>query len=175
MALTECTVTALVSCFNFNSRKYSYLVTTGFPHPKDVRNIKNLQAKFLPANTTPVLQSVDHGITKALKQTLHQSFVLRLLQRLNLMEDSYKISSLDAASMLMAWNSVCNKNTPHCSRKAGVITNAESEDKAKDGDDEARCDARSNLKEKLNIRSTFGQFVEVDNALSRADSLDQLC
>jgi hypothetical protein len=175
MALTKCIVTAFVSCFNFNSQKYSYLVTTGFAHPKDVWNIKNLQAKFLPANTTLVLQPVDQDITKALNQKLHQSFVLRLLQRLNFIEDSYKISSLDAASMLMAWNSVCNKSTPHCSRKAGFIANAESEDKDEDGDDEARCDAWSNLKEKLNTRSTFGQFVEVDNALPWVDSLDQLC
>jgi hypothetical protein len=37
-------------------------------HSKDVRNLKNVQVKFFPANTTSVLQPMDQGIIKALKQ-----------------------------------------------------------------------------------------------------------
>jgi hypothetical protein len=41
---------------------------------------------------------------------LHQSFILRLLQRLNCIEDSYKIPLLGSASMLAkACNSVEKK------------------------------------------------------------------
>jgi hypothetical protein len=37
-------------------------------HPKDVRNFKNVQVEFFPANTTSVLQPMDQGVIKALKQ-----------------------------------------------------------------------------------------------------------
>jgi hypothetical protein len=52
-------------------------------HPQDVRNFKNVQVEFFPADTTSVLQPMDQGIIKALKQKFCRSFVLRLLQRLN--------------------------------------------------------------------------------------------
>jgi hypothetical protein len=75
--------------------------------PKDVRNFKNVQEEFFPANTTSVVQPTDQDIIKALKQRFHRSCVLRLLQRLNYNEDSYKMPLLDAVSMLViAWNLV---------------------------------------------------------------------
>jgi hypothetical protein len=37
-------------------------------HSKDARNLKNVQVKFFPANTSSVLQPMDQGIIKALKQ-----------------------------------------------------------------------------------------------------------
>jgi hypothetical protein len=95
-------------------------------HPKDARNFKNVQVEFFPANTTSVLHPMDQGIIKALKQKFCRSFVLRLLQRHNSNKDSYKISLLDAVSMLaMAWNLVGKDIIANCFRKAGFITNAE--------------------------------------------------
>jgi hypothetical protein len=92
--------------------------------------------------------------------------VLRLLQRLNSIKDSSKISLLDAVSMLaMAWNSVGKDTTANHFRKAGFITNAEPAKQDENSDDKVRCDAWSNLQDKLNIRPTFEEFVQADDAL----------
>jgi hypothetical protein len=94
-------------------------------HPKDVRNVKNVQV-FFPANTTSVSQQMAQDVIKALKQKFRRSFVLRLLQRLNSNKDSHKMSLLDAVSMLaMAWNLVGKDIIANCFSKAGFITNAE--------------------------------------------------
>jgi hypothetical protein len=121
---------------------------------------------------------MDQGIIKALKQKFHRSFVLRLLQRLNSNKDSYKMSLLDAVSMLaVAWNLIGKDIIANCFRKAGFITNAEPAIQNEDGDDEVSCDEWPKLQEKLNIRSTFEEFVQADDALTSHGefSIDQLC
>jgi hypothetical protein len=134
--------------------------------------------EFFPANTTSVVQPVDQDIIKALKQKFRRSFVLRLLQRLNSNKDRYKMSLLDAVSMLaMAWNLVGKDIIANCFRKAGFIINAEPAMQNEDGDDEVSCDEWPKLQEKLNMRPTFEKFVQADNAVpSRGEvSMDQLC
>jgi hypothetical protein len=49
------------------SRKILLFVDHCPAHPKDVRNFKNVQVEFFPANTISVLQPMDQGIIKALK------------------------------------------------------------------------------------------------------------
>jgi hypothetical protein len=121
---------------------------------------------------------MDQGIIKALKPKFHRSFVLRLLQRLNSNKESYKMSLLDAVSMLaMAWNLVGRDIIANCFRKVGFITNAEPAIQNEDGDNEASYDEWPKLQEELNIRSTFEKFVQADDALpSHGDfNIDQLC
>jgi hypothetical protein len=147
-------------------------------HPKGVRNCKNMQVEFFPANTTSVLQPMDQGVIKALKQKFCRSFVLRLLQRLNSNKDRYKMSLLAAVSMLaMTWNLVGKYIIANCFRKAGFLINAEPAVQNEDGDDEVSCDEWLKFQEKLNIRSTFEEFVQADDALpSHGEfSIDQLC
>jgi hypothetical protein len=64
------------------SRKILLFVDHCPAHQKGVRNCKNVQEEIFPANTTSVLQPVDPGVIKALKQKFCRSFVLGLLQRL---------------------------------------------------------------------------------------------
>jgi hypothetical protein len=160
------------------SRKILMFVDHCPAYPKDVRNFKNVQVEFFHANTTSVLQPMDQGIMKALKQKFRRSFVLRLLQRLNSIKDSYKMSLLDAVSMLaMAWNLVGKDIIANRFRKAGFITNAEPAIQNEDGDDKVSSDEWPKLQKKLNIRSTFQKFVQADDALpSHGEfSIDQPC
>jgi hypothetical protein len=55
--------------------------------------------EFIAANVILVLQFIDKGTIHTLKQKVYRSFVLRLLQRLNFTEESYKMSLLNAVSM----------------------------------------------------------------------------
>jgi hypothetical protein len=80
---------------------------------------------------------------------------------------SYKLSLLHVMPMpAMVWNSVHKAATANCFRKAGFITNAIPAEEEEDHNDEVSCDAWSSLKEKLNIRSTFVEFVQADDALT---------
>jgi hypothetical protein len=89
------------------SRKILLFVDHCPAHQKGVRNCKNVQVEFFPANMTSLLQPMDQGVIKALKQKFHRSFILRLLQRLNSNKDSYNMSLLEMLPMLaMAWNLV---------------------------------------------------------------------
>jgi hypothetical protein len=118
------------------SRKILLFVDHCPAHPKDVRICKNVQVEFFPANTTSVVQPMDQGVIRALKQKFCRSFVLRLLQRLNSNKDSYKMCLLDAASMLaMAWNLVGKDTIANCFRKAGFMTTGEPAIQNEDGDD----------------------------------------
>jgi hypothetical protein len=65
----------------------------------------------------------------------------------------------------------------NCFRKAGFITNVEPAMQNEDGDDEVSCDEWPKLQEKLNIRSTFEEFVQADDTLpSHGEcNIDQLC
>jgi hypothetical protein len=88
------------------------------------------------------------------------------------------MSLLDAVSMLaMAWNLIGKDIIANCFRKAGIITNAEPAVRNEDGDDKVSCDEWPKIQEKLNIGSTFGEFVQADDALpSHGEfSIDQLC
>jgi hypothetical protein len=130
------------------SRKILLFVDHCPAHPKYVRNFKNVQVQFFPANTTSVLQPMDQGIINALKQKFHRSFVLRLLQRLNSNEDNYKMSLLDAVSMLaMAWNLVGKDIIANCFRKAGFITDVVPAIQNVDSDEELSCDEWPKLQE----------------------------
>jgi hypothetical protein len=160
------------------SRKILLFVDHIPAHPKDVRNVKNVQVEFFPANTTSVLQPMDQGIIKALKQKFPRSFLLRLLQRRNSNKDNYKMSLLDAVSMLaMAWNLIEKDIIATCFRKAGFITNAEPAIQQEDGDDEVSCDEWPKLQVKLSIRSTFEESVQANDALPSHGEFntDQLC
>jgi hypothetical protein len=148
------------------SRKILLFVDQCPVHPKDVRNCKNVQVEFFPANTTSVLQPMDERVISTLKQKFGSSFVLRLLQGLHSSEDSYKMSFLDAVFVLaIASNSVGKDTIANCFREAGFITNTEPAKQDGDGGNKVSCDAWPNLWEKLNIRSTFEEFVRAYDAL----------
>jgi hypothetical protein len=51
-----------------NRKKILLFVDHCPAHPKDVRNFKNVQVEFFPANMTTVLQSMGQGVIRALKQ-----------------------------------------------------------------------------------------------------------
>jgi hypothetical protein len=132
------------------SRKVLLFVDHCPAHPKDVRNFKIVQVEFFPANTTSMLLPMDQGIIEVLEQKFRRMFVQRLLQRLNSNEHSYKMSLLDAVSMLaMAWNLVGKDIIASSFKKAGFITNAEPAIQNEDGDDEVSCDEWPKLQEKV--------------------------
>jgi hypothetical protein len=65
-----------------------------------VKILEKRPSEFLPTNTTSVLQPINQGIIRVLKQKFHRSHALKLLQSFNSSEESYKLSLLNATSLL---------------------------------------------------------------------------
>nr|AOE48153.1 CENP-B-like protein 1 [Locusta migratoria] len=143
-------------------------------HPKVLPELKNLKVEFFPANATSVLQPMDQGVIKNIKHKFRHSLVLRLLQRIQSPENMYKLSLLEAMSMLaMSWDSVKQETIANCFRKAGFPS-----DSAKILEEiEESCDIWPTVQEKFSIDTSFQDFVKADDFLEPCPELelDDLC
>lgn len=147
-------------------------------HPKDVSHLKNVQVSYLPANTTSVLQPMDQGIIRSLKEHFRKKLVCRLLQRLTETSKTYKINILDAICFLCSsWNCVSQQTIANCFRKAGFLNS----DVVAVDDNEAEDDFLDttwrDLQEKMNLTTSFNDFVSVDQELlpCGVQNLEELC
>ena len=102
-----------------------------------VPRLKNVTVRFLPANTTSMLQPCDQGITQSMKAIFQTNLCRRILELIETMEDDDKISAhevvkkvdmLQAMKMLAAtWKAVKMKTVINCWRKGGFSKDQEAE------------------------------------------------
>lgn len=79
----------------------------------------NIELRFLPPDTTSVLQPLDQGVIRSLKAGHRMHLVQRLLLNLRVGRE-LKIDLLGALSMLSgSWADVTNKTIQKCFRHAG--------------------------------------------------------
>jgi hypothetical protein len=65
-------------------------------HSKDVSSLNSVRVEFLPANNTSVLQAMDQGIFRSVKQRYRKRLVCRYIQPITNTEETYKVSLCDA-------------------------------------------------------------------------------
>jgi hypothetical protein len=72
-----------------------------------LKSLNNVRVTFLPANTTSLLQPMDQGIIRSLKQRYCKCLVCRYIQHITNTKEPFKVSSFDAISIFAAsWNAV---------------------------------------------------------------------
>lgn len=82
-------------------------------------SFSNIELRFLPPNTTSVLQPLDQGVIRSLKAGYRKRLVERLLLNLRVGRE-LKIDLLGALSMLSgSWADVTNETIRNCFRRAG--------------------------------------------------------
>lgn len=105
-----------------NSRMVVLFVDNCPAHPKNIPGLQNVRVEFLPPNSTSVLQPMDQGVIKVLKQhyrkRLVQRFLIDMEQKRNVKPAS--VNLLDAMYYLSAaWDSIKPETILNCFRKAG--------------------------------------------------------
>lgn len=136
--------------------------------------LKNIELKFLPANTTAKLQPLDQGIIKSFKVGYRRRLLDRLLVNLR-MGTELKVDLLGAIQMLTgAWRDVKTDTVANCFRKAGFVT-AELAETGEDGDEERIDDAFRELSTLFPAavppEVSADDFVEVDCNVQAVASL----
>ena len=86
--------------------------------------LSNIKIKFLPANTTSIIQPLDQGIIKNFKANYRKHLVRHLIAKLSseaqFSSESIDISVLDAIYWIeRSWNEVSVKCIKNCFSKAG--------------------------------------------------------
>ena len=111
---------------------YQSLLADNCTAHHNVSTLKNIQLKFLPPNTTSLIQPMDQGIIKNLKTVYRQELVHMTLAYIeenilnpssNATDDSSKISILQAVSFVAkSCRAVKEATIINCFRKADFYT-----------------------------------------------------
>ena len=123
--------------------------------------------KFLPPNTTSIIQLCDHGIIKNLKSYYRSAVVKHIIASIDNLtsanELAKKLTLLDAAHFIVkSWNDVTAATIANCFKKAGCIelTNNDFEDNSdyeSDSEDDQTPDGMTNTQ--------FQAYVNIDCSL----------
>lgn len=149
-------------------------------HPV-VNGLRNVEVRFLPANTTSVLQPMDQGIIKVLKQRFRKRLVCKIILKMKPGCQPYKLSILDAMHYLSAcWDSIEPSTISNCFRKAGFIigeASAPQQETADIDEDEENNVAWERLQDKLNFTCSFQTYASVDDNVlpTEQQTVEELC
>lgn len=101
-------------------RKVLLFVDNCSAHKTDIQ-LKNVSIKFLPANTTSVIQPMDQGVIQSFKNHYRCRLVQTVINRIDA-KQSNTISVKDAIDFTAAaWRQVTSATISHCFRKGGFV------------------------------------------------------
>lgn len=157
-------------CANEN-RKILLFVDNCPAHPKTVgAKLKNVKLEYFPPNLTSILQPMDQGIIKNLKQYYRKRIVMKVLSHIEEATPT-TVSLLDAINDLnKTWTiDVKEQTIANCFRKAGFVKDACSQD-ADDWDEDDYLPLSelkklwSSYRTAMNMNDVeFDDYVTVDN------------
>lgn len=105
--------------FRKEKRKILLFIDNCTAH-KRIPELSNVRVIFFPANMTSVIQPMDQGIIKNLKDHYRRLLVQKLVDE----DNNASISILDAARMCSAaWDQVSENTIKNCFKKAGFGSN----------------------------------------------------
>ncbi|XP_055910506.1 tigger transposable element-derived protein 6-like [Eupeodes corollae] len=90
-------------------------------HPK-IDGLTSMKLVFLPLNTTSVLQPMDQGIIRSLKEHYRKLQKLNIIRNIENQDGSHVISLLDAILLISrAWERVSMTTIKNCFKHGGFI------------------------------------------------------
>ena len=121
----EVWVCKLDRTFRMEGRKIAILIDNCPAHPS-VSNLTNFQLVFLLPNATSVLQPMDQGVIRSLKEHYLGRVVRSLCRALDKTRTLPKISILQAMKILVSpWEVLSAQTIVSCFRKAGMTPGAQ--------------------------------------------------
>ena len=133
----------------------------------------NINIKFLPPNTTSVLQPMDQGVIRSFKTHYRRHLVNRLLAAVDRNDNNFKVDILQAINILsIAWREVTPITVANCFRKAGFV---KEDNPVDDGDQEINpedifWDA---VQEEFAIDVPFENYVAVDDDVLTSETMTE--
>lgn len=111
------------------SRRNILLIVDNCPAHNTTVKLTNVNLKFLPPNTTSVIQPMDQGIIKNFKQHYRNLMMTSIISQSILIDatlSAMKINALQSINwMHSAWKAVTAETICNCFKKAGFILNNE--------------------------------------------------
>ena len=111
------------------NRKILLLVDNCSAHPK-VQGLTNIELRFLPPNTTSIIQPMDQGVIKNLKTLYRREVLSSILAEIDnnhgseetAVKIARRISILSAIYMIAtSWDAVKSTTVSNCFRKGGFV------------------------------------------------------
>lgn len=103
------------------NRKILLVIDNCAAHPT-INNLGNIKIVFLPSNITAVLQPMNQGIIKCLKQNFRKMLVLQLIDNVKKGKKKFNTNFLEAIRLInRSWNIVSQTTTKNCFIYAGFI------------------------------------------------------
>lgn len=154
-------------------------------HSKDAK-YSNIKLRFLPPNSTSLLQPMDRGVIKVFKQHYKKRLVKRLLRGLESTGELKKVNVLEAINFIVsAWESVTPSVIANCFQSAGFSDGESTEVYELDAEDEFSdkeskeefVDDWMKLQKNMNFTTSFEEYVSVDDDVLPCDmlSVDDIC
>lgn len=148
-------------------RKILLIVDNCPAHP-DVK-LRNIKLHFFPPNATSVLQPMDQGVIRSLKQFYRKQMLLKIME---LQESSITkaISILEGINLLsFAWETISSETIRNCFRHAGLV---------KSSNESVDCDQEDNLplSDWLRIQNMldsnkFDDYINIDEEVITTEEL----
>lgn len=86
--------------------------------------LHNIKLHFFPPNATSVLQPMDQGVIRSMKQVYRKQMLMQIMELPEETNLTKSVTLLDAVNMLsVAWESVSSYSISNCFRHAGLVKN----------------------------------------------------
>ena len=151
-------------------------------HPQGLK-LSNVNVRFLPSNTTSVLQPLDLGIIKTIKSHYRTKLLRSVLAKLHTTDSASDVAKsvtvLDACSWLAgAMKQVKPETVVKCFAKAGIVppTDSDSDDEDFYLEDELPLSALvSSVSDQLNIPQSLSarEYTDMDNDAPATEELQE--
>jgi hypothetical protein len=132
-------------------------------HSKDVSSLHSVRVEFLPANNTSVLQAMDQGIFRSLKQRYCKRLVCRYIQPITNTEETYKVSLCDATIIVGRIIQCCE--SANLLKQFSEGRALEAHENLNEGYHEISPGTWADVQDKAKVTFTFEEYVQVDDNL----------
>jgi len=106
-------------------RKILLMVDNCPAHPNCQECLTNIKLVFLPPKTTSILQPMDQGVIRSLKNHYRRNVLRHAVSMIDKGEKNVKVSVLDAVTFLtQAWDNVSQDTIVHAFGKCGMTKSA---------------------------------------------------
>ncbi|KAG8226398.1 hypothetical protein J437_LFUL011936 [Ladona fulva] len=152
------------------NRKILLFIDNCPSHPRGVE-LKKVKVEFLPKNSSGVLQPLNQGIIKVMKQKYRKLIVQRYLcisDQPHFNSSDIKMNVLDAMHYVVSsWNEVKAETIVNCFHKVGFVNQPIKVSGRQESDDEGWTE----LQARINQPGNFENFVEVDDGMVTSELL----